>query len=195
MKYPLPLLIIFLLGTALLQGCAGAVVGGAAASGAAVHDRRTVGTVVDDEIIELKAADSIFSDKELYDNTHINITSYNNIVLLSGEAPNETLRTRVYNNVSKIQKVRKIHNEIAIAAPSSLLTRGSDSLITSKVKVQLFGIKDLKGFDPTRVKVVTENGVVYLLGLTTRTEADAVTQVARRVSGVQHVVRLFEYLN
>jgi len=195
MKHPYHLIALVLACAALLQGCAGAVVSGAATGAATVHDRRSVGTVIDDEVIELKAADSLFSDQELYDNTHINVTSYNNIVLLSGEAPNESLRGRIYANVSKIQKVRKIHNEIAIAAPSSLLTRSSDSLVTSKVKFKFFNIEGLKGFDPTRVKVVTENGTVYLMGLLTRDEAEAVTAVTRTVSGVQHVVLLFEYLN
>jgi len=179
----------------LLQGCAGAVIGGAATGAAAAHDRRTVGTFVDDEVIEVKATSRLFSDKEIFDNTHINITSYNNIILLSGEAPTDTLKSKAESLISSIPKVRKIHNEIVIAAPSSLLTRSSDSWITAKVKTNLFQVKDTPDFDPTRIKVISENGTVFLMGIVTRAEADIVIGASRTVSGVQRVVKLFEYLN
>ena len=179
----------------LLQGCASAVIGGAATGAAAAHDRRTVGTFVDDEVIEVKAASRLFSDKEIFDNTHINITSYNNIILLSGEAPTDALKNKAENLISSIPKIRKIHNEIVIAAPSSLLTRSSDSWITAKVKTNLFQVKDTPDFDPTRIKVISENGTVFLMGIVTRTEADVVIAATRTVNGVQRVVKLFEYLN
>jgi osmotically-inducible protein OsmY len=179
----------------LLQGCAGAVVGGAAAGASVAHDRRSAGTVVDDEIIELKAREKLFSDKELFEQTHISVTSYNNILLLSGETPTDALRSRAFSLVSGIPKVRKVHNELVLAAPSSLLTRSSDTWITTKVKTNLFNIKNIEGFDPTRIKVVTENGTVFLLGIVTRQEAEAVVNASRTVKGVQRVVKLFEYLN
>jgi osmotically-inducible protein OsmY len=179
----------------LLQGCAGAVVGGAAAGASVAHDRRSAGTVVDDEIIELKAREKLFSDKELFEQTHISVTSYNNILLLSGETPTDALRSRAFSLVSGIPKVRKVHNELVLAAPSSLLTRSSDTWITTKVKTNLFNIKNIEDFDPTRVKVVTENGTVFLLGIVTRQEAEAVVNTSRTVKGVQRVVKLFEYLN
>lgn len=185
--------LIFFLFT--LQGCATAVVGGAAAGVGAAHDRRTVGTYIDDEIIELKIMDAFISDKELYDQSHINATSYNNIVLLSGETPTEVLRGRAYSMASAFPKVRKVHNELALAAPSSLLTRSSDTWITTKVKINLFNIEGIKGFDPSRIKVISENGTVFLMGLVTQTEADAATNATRTVKGVQRVVKLFEYLN
>jgi osmotically-inducible protein OsmY len=94
-----------------------------------------------------------------------------------------------------IPKVRLVHNEMTIAAPNSYMVRSSDSLITAKVKTGLFGITELEDFDPTRVKVVTENGVVYLMGILNQTEANAVTNKARQVGGVQKVVKLFEYLD
>ncbi|MGD9000889.1 MAG: division/outer membrane stress-associated lipid-binding lipoprotein [Granulosicoccaceae bacterium] len=178
-----------------LQGCAEMVVGGAAAGATVAHDRRTAGTFVDDELIELKAARKLSDDKELAEQAHINVTSYNNIILLSGEVPNETLRTRAADLVRPIPKVRQVHNELVIAAPSSLLTRTSDGWITTKVKTSLFSIKNMPGFDPTRVKVVSENGTVFLMGIVRRVEADAATDVARRVAGVQRVVKLFEYLD
>lgn len=188
-------LIIALITTNLFYGCAPVVVGGAAAGGAAAYDRRTVGTFIDDQGIELKARTAIFNDRDLNRQIHINITSYNGIVLLSGEAPSEELRARAETITRGVEKVRLVHNEMTIAAPSSMMTRSSDTLITGKVKTSLFGIKGLEGFDPTRVKVVTENGTVYLMGLVYRNEADAVTQQARQVGGVQRVVKLFEYLN
>jgi len=189
--HALPIILI----AALLQGCASAVVGGAATGAAVVHDRRTVGTFVDDEIIEVKATKRLFSDQEIFDNTHINVTSYNNIVLLSGEAPTAALNNKAYSLVSSIPKVRKIHNEIVVAAPSSLLTRSSDTWITAKVKTNLFQVKGVPGFDPTRIKIISENGTVFLMGIVTRAEADLVINASRTIKGVQRVVKLFEYLD
>ncbi len=188
-------LIVALITANLIYGCTPVVVGGAATGATAAYDRRTVGSFVDDEGIELKTRMAIFNEKELNSQIHINITSYNGIVLLSGEAPTAELRARAENITRGIEKVRLIHNEMSIAAPSSLMTRSSDTLITGKVKTSLFGIKGLEGFNPTRVKVVTENGTVYLMGMLHRNEAAAVTEKARQVGGVQRVVKLFEYLD
>jgi len=179
----------------LLQGCAGAVVGGAATGAAVAHDRRTVGTFVDDEIIEVKATSRLFSDQEIFDNTHINVTAYNNIILLSGEAPTDALKNKAYNLIASIPKVRKIHNEIVIAAPSSLLTRSSDTWITAKVKTNLFQVENAPDFDPTRIKIISENGSVFLMGIVRRAEADIVINATRTIGGVQRVVKLFEYID
>ncbi len=175
----------------LTTGCAPMIVAGAATGVAAVHDRRSAGTVLDDQVIEFQALDNLHADKELYRQAHISVTSYNNVVLLTGEAPTEELKNRAAEIVRGIEKVRRTHNEIMLAAPSSFTSRSSDTLLTGKVKVAMMGIK---GFDPTRVKVVTENGVVYLLGLVTRAEAETATEAARTTSGVQRVVRIFEYV-
>ena len=188
------------LGSALalgsLTGCAPLVVGGAAATTATVvHDRRTAGTIIEDQAIELKAARAIRRDKELASQSHINVTSYNMVVLLSGETPTEALRQRAVEIVRRIPKVRRVYNELAVAGPSSLTSRSNDALITAKVKLALFHIKGLEGFDPTRVKVVTERGNVYLMGLLTHREAESVAEAARRVSGVQRVIKLFEYID
>ncbi len=188
-------LIVTLITANLIYGCAPVVVGGAATGAAAVQDRRTVGSFIDDEGVELKTRMAIINDKDLNSQIHINITSYNGIVLLSGEAPTEELRARAESITRGVEKVRLIHNEMTIAAPSSMMTRSSDTLITSKVKTSLFGIKGLEGFNPTRVKVVTENGTVYLMGMLYRNEAAAVTERVRQVGGVQRVVKLFEYLD
>ncbi len=178
--------------TALLSGCAAAVIAGAAAGTAAVYDRRTTGTFIDDEFIELKAMDAIGKDQELHEQAHLNVTSFNNIVLLTGETPDEAQRQRVAELVRNLPKVRKVHNEIVVAAPSSMLSRTGDTWITGKVKT---GLLNAHQMDATRVKVVTENGVVYLMGLVTRQEADAATDVTRQVDGVQRVVKVFEYID
>lgn len=175
----------------LTAGCAPVIVAGGAAGVAVVHDRRTAGTVLDDQTIEFQALGDLHADKELYRQAHINITSYNRVALLTGEAPTEELKKRAAEIVRGIEKVRRVHNEIALAAPSSFTSRSADTLLTGRVKAAMVGIKD---FDPTRVKVVTENGVVYLLGLVTRAEAEAATEAARTTSGVQRVVRIFEYV-
>nr|VFJ89179.1 MAG: Osmotically-inducible protein OsmY, contains BON domain [Candidatus Kentron sp. H]VFJ91220.1 MAG: Osmotically-inducible protein OsmY, contains BON domain [Candidatus Kentron sp. H]VFJ97724.1 MAG: Osmotically-inducible protein OsmY, contains BON domain [Candidatus Kentron sp. H] len=189
--FPCAFLLVFL----SLQGCGGVVIGAVGAgvgTGAAVaHDRRTAGTFVDDQIIELKAINHLRTDKDLWEQSHISPTSFNNIVLLSGEIPNEFLRERAAGLIRQIPEIREIHNELAVAAPSSTLARTSDSVVTGKVKAKL--ITDER-IDAMRIKVVTERGIVYLMGLVTRQEADLVTEIVRRVGGVQRVIRLFEYI-
>jgi len=188
-------LLTLTLGLVTLYGCAPVMVGGAATTGAALHSRRTVGTFVDDEGIELKARLAVFENKELNSQIHINITSYNGVVLMTGQAPSEALKLQAQNIVTGIEKVRLVHNEMAIAAPNSLMTRSSDTIITGKVKTALFSIKGVEDFDPTRIKVVTEDGIVYLMGLVFRREADAVGEQARTIGGVEKIVKLFEYLD
>ena len=173
-----------------LQGCAAIAVTGAATGASVAYDRRTTGTVVEDEAIELKAAKAIFEDKALQDQAHLNVTSYNTRVLVTGETPTEELRTRAIDIVRHIEKVTQVYNEITVAAPSSLMTRSSDSVITSKVKTKLLANEQISGIN---VKVVTENGVVYLMGIVSRSEADLATDIARQTGGVQKVVKLFEY--
>lgn len=191
MKKHLVILLLILSATNLLSGCALGV-GATAATGAAVaYDRRTTGTMIDDELIEFKVIDAIRQDQKLWNQIHFNATSFNNIVLLTGESPTEELRGRTNSLVRNIPKVRKVHNEMVIAAPSSLLSRSSDSWITGKVKTNMLTTDN----ESARVKVVTENGSVYLLGLVTRAEADMATQIARKVSGVQRVVKVFEYID
>jgi osmotically-inducible protein OsmY len=189
------ILVVLMLGAVLSGGggCAAVVVGGAAAGAIVLHDRRTTGTIVEDQGIELRAGERLRSDPALDAQTHINVTSYNQVVLLSGEAPTAELRERASELVRSDDKVRQVYNEIVIAAPSAMSARSSDSWITTKAKSALLSVDSLPDFDPTRVKVVTERGVVYLFGLLTRAEADAVTETVRRVGGVQRVVRLFEY--
>lgn len=186
------LMLVILSQTAVLGGCAAAVGAGAAAGAAVFYDRRTTGTLIDDEVIEFRSINALRQNSELWDQSHINVTSFNNIVLLTGETPDESLRQRAAEAVSGLEKVRKVHNEIVVAAPSSMISRSSDTWITGKVKTLLLNARKL---DATRVKVVTENGIVYLMGLVTRFEADAATDVTRQVRGVQRVVKVFEYID
>ncbi len=189
-------ILALLIATNLLYGCAPVVVGGAVAGTAAVaNSRRSPGAVVDDETVEVRARFTIIENKDLNSQIHVEITSYNGEVLMTGEAPTAALRSQAENIVKDIPMVRKIHNEMVIAAPSSFMTRASDSLVTAKVKIEILRITDIEGFNGTRVKVVTDNGTVYLMGLVTHKEADAVTEVARQVGGVQRVVLLFEYID
>ena len=188
--------IAVLVTTLLLSGCTPLILGGATATGVNIaHDRRTIGTYIDDEGIELKAVAAIHREKGLSQQIHVNIISVNGVALLVGQAPTATLRERVGTIVQGLPKVRLVHNEVTIAAPNSLMTRSSDSIITTKVKARLIGIKGFDDLDPTRVKVVTENGTVFLMGILYQAEADAVTQRASHVGGVQKVVKLFEYLD
>jgi osmotically-inducible protein OsmY len=175
-----------------IQGCVPLVVGGAAAGTALVHDRRSAGTVLADQNIELSIRQRIVED-EAFQGSHINVTSYNNIVLLTGEVPTREVGRLAGRIARDTGKVRQVHNELVITEPSSLPARGNDSLITAGVKSMLLAV-DQPGFDPTRVKVITARNVVYLMGLVTEAEADAVSDRARRVSGVSKVVRLFEII-
>lgn len=177
-----------------LAGCAGVVLGGTAASVGVIHDRRTPGTVIDDELIELQVYDALYQDKHLLEQTHVNITGYNGQVLLTGEVVTPMQRQQVEMMVKGIAKVRSVYNELVIAPPSTVANRNADTWISTKVKGALFGIHAIPGFDPTRVKVVTERGTVYLLGLVTVQEAETATATVRQVDGVQQIVRLFEYL-
>ena len=175
---------------AVISGCVGVVLGGAAGGASVINDPRTAGSQVEDESIELKAGNALHGEKDLAQQVHINVTSYNQVVLLTGEAPTEDMRTRVFELVKGIEKVRTTHNEITIAAPSPLTARTTDSWLTASVKARIVGAKELNAI---RIKVVTEAGTVYLLGLVTQQEANLAAQLASQTAGVQRVVKLFEY--
>ena len=179
-----------ILSTLLIHGCAAVAVTGVAAGTSIASDTRTTGTVIEDQSIEFKAGRAFSADKELDEKAHINTTSYNTVVLLTGEAPTEELRQRAVELVRNIARVTHVHNEITIAAPSSLMSRSSDSVITTKVKTKLLTDKDVFGMN---TKVVTEKGIVYLMGLSSRRRAERATEVARTTGGVQKVVKLFQY--
>ena len=173
-----------------LAGCAIAAGGGSAAAGFSTLERRTTGTIMEDQAIEIKAYRAIAADKELDEQTHINITSYNTAVLVTGESPVDEMRQKIVSIVSAVDKVKHVYNEITIAAPSSMVSRSSDVYITTKVKAKLFADKILSGLV---IKVNTEKGVVYLMGIVSQEEAEIATNIARETGGVQKVVKLFQY--
>jgi osmotically-inducible protein OsmY len=130
------------------------------------------------------------NDEQINTQTHLNATSYNGVVLLTGEIPNEEMRQTINEKIEAIPGVRQLHDETSIAAPSSMLSRTGDTWLTSKVKTALVTSDTEMG---TRTKVVTDKGVVYLMGIVSVQEADKLTDIARRVGGVQKVVKVFEY--
>lgn len=179
------------LAVAQLQGCAAVAVGGAAAGTAAALDRRTAGVYVSDHEIELRAM-SRLRDAFPQKADNISATSYNRQVLLTGEVPDEAARARAAEVVGGIPDVRKVFNELAVSGVSSLTSDANDVSITSMVKTRLLGDERVPA---TNIKVVTESSVVYLMGLVSKAEASAATDVARNTAGVTRVVTLFEYLD
>jgi osmotically-inducible protein OsmY len=173
-----------------LSGCFGAAAVGVGAGALAFADRRSVETQVADEGIELRSGNRV---AEKYgSNTHVNVTSYNRTVLLTGEVPNAATKADVEKIVSEVPNVKAISNELQVAAASTLLARSNDTYITSKVKARFV---DANSFAANHVKVVTEAGVVYLMGMVSQKEANAAVEIARTTGGVQRVVRVFEIIS
>ncbi len=193
MKRTLALLVVSSLSLPLLQGCATAVVGGAATGISVIHDRRSAGTVLDDKTITVKIMNELLSRPELREHSSMSASSYNHLVLLTGQAENAEYRAQFERIAATTPMVKRTVNEVQISPNATLTEQSKDSWITSKAKVELFNIK-LPQFDPTRVKVITEKGVVYLMGMVTPEEADAVVEKIRYLSGVTKVVKVFEYL-
>ena len=153
---------------------------------------RKMGQQIEDESIETKAVVNIHSADKDFDAAHLTVVSYNGYVLIAGQVQSDALKEKATAIVREIRDVRRIYNELEVSAPSSAMTRTSDTWITAKVKSWLLGNSDTEG---GRVKVITENGVVYLMGLATRAEADRITATASDISGVQRVVSLFELID
>lgn len=187
-------LLLLVLVVPFLPGCALLIATGVASgvgTGVAVsQDRRTSGIFVEDEGIELRSARRI--SEKFGGNVHVNVTSYNRNVLLTGEAPTESVKKEIGNLVKGVENVRNVTNEIAVAGVSSFMSRSNDALITSKVKGRFM---DAGKFQVNHVKVVTENSMVYLLGLVKRAEVESAVEIASSTSGVQKVVKVFEYLD
>ncbi|AVS87281.1 transporter [Paracidovorax avenae] len=177
------------LGTAL-SACAPLVIGGAAVGTMMAADRRTTGTQVEDETIELRAGNRLrdtFGDR-----VHVNVISYNRQVLLTGEVPSQQDKERVEQTVLTVENVRSVVNDLAVMSASSLSQRANDTLITGKVRASLVDAKDIFA---TAFKVVTERNTVYLMGRVTQREADRATEIARGVNDVRKVVRVFEIVS
>ncbi len=174
----------------LLAGCLEAlVVGGATGAAVVANDRRAAEVVLGDERVELTASNRL--SQAFGDRAHINVTSYNYTVLLTGEVPDEKAKQEAERIASQVERVKAVVNELQVAGVSSLASRGNDTYLTGRVKAAFVAAQK---FSPNYVKVVTEAGVVYLMGLVSRGEADDATEIARSISGVRKVVRVFEYI-
>jgi len=183
--------VILVLTIGMLQGCVAVVTTTAAGGVVVAEDRRTNAAMLDDEGIELKAQSRISEKFKRYSDTmHVNVTSYNRIVLLTGEVPSEDVKMGIENLVKDIPDVRSVTNELVVAEPTSLTSRTNDSVITSEVKSRFIGARK---FQPNWVKVVTENKMVYLMGIVNHTEANDAAEIASTTSGVEKVVKVFEY--
>lgn len=174
----------------VLQGCVTAVATGVGAGVLMAEDRRTSGTYIEDEGIELKAFHRL--DEKLGNRVHINATSFNRHVLLTGEVPDQAAREEAEKIVRGIPNVKRITNELLIAGISSLAERSNDTYLTSKVKIRFI---DAAKFSPVHVKVITEGGSVFLMGTVKRHEGDAAVEIARTTGGVRKVVKVFEYID
>lgn len=185
---------LFLTFCPILIGCVplvGLGVGAGVGTGAAMaEDRRTSGTFIEDEAIELKSARRI--NEQLGDRAHINVTSFNRNVLLTGEVPNQASKALAERLVMSIENVQNIANELSIGSISSLASRSNDALLTTKVKGRLLTSDAVQ---INHIKVVTENSVVYLLGVVKRQEANSAASVASATTGVLKVIKVFEYLD
>ena len=191
-RSPLALVLILLAAAVppLLTACAPVIVAGAAGAALVATDRRAAGAQLDAQTIETKILTTVAS--RYGDTVHFNVTSYNGIVLLTGEVPDAAVRADIYALARGTERVRSVHDELLVGPSTDLPARTSDSYVTSKVKTRFVEASDK--FSATQVKVVTERGVVYLMGLVTRAEGDAAAQIASTTSGVVRVVKLFEYV-
>lgn len=184
---------LLLCASLLSSGCGVFVVGGAATAASVAHDRRTAGTVVEDQAIELKTYQALRNEPDRLENARINVTSYDRVVLLTGEVPSAGISAWAERVASDMDNVIMVHNKLAERPPSSLGSRNNDAWISARAKSSLLQVK-IPGFDPTRVKVVTRRGIVYLMGLVTEAEGQAAMDIVSRVHGVQQVVTLFRYI-
>ncbi len=191
MKTPIRLIVMILALCPFLQSCVPLIVGAGVGAGVMMaDDRRTSATVLEDQTIELKIKNRM--NEKYEDQLHVSITSFNRFVLLTGEAPTEEIKQDLTIVALEVQNVRNVQNEVVVAGNSSLTSRSSDALLTSRIKGRLTQNKDVGA---NHVKVVTENGTAYLMGLVTRAEAESAAQTAATTSGAQKVVKVFEYID
>jgi osmotically-inducible protein OsmY len=187
-------LILLLLGATLSSGCTPILIGGAAVGAAAtLHDRRSASVILDDQQIELEAMSALLRNAAVRDRSQISVTSYNRTLLLTGNADTTEITQEAASSVSRIGKVQRVVDEVTVGPRLDMKRQAEDTYITARVKADLIGVR-LPGFDPTRVKVITNDGVVFLMGLVSPAEADAAAEKASYVPGVKRVVKLFEYV-
>ena len=157
----------------------------------AIPDRRNTDRILKDENIESKATNELYGNTKINKKIHVNVTSYNGIVLVTGEVLTEELHQQVIDLIRNLPDVKRVHNELVVGNLTSFESRSGDTWITSKVKSNMLSTKELKS---TLIKVVTENDTVYLMGIVTEKEADMAVDVARNVKGVKRVVKIFEII-
>jgi osmotically-inducible protein OsmY len=183
---------LIVLGTVvLLQGCAAAVIAGTASAVTAANDRRTIGSQIDDNNIEIKASIALSEVERLEKFANVSAVSVNGIVLLVGQVANEEMRNEAQRTIEGVSGIRKIHNQIRIGSNIGITTQTHDSWLTSKVKAQLLTAKDISS---NNIKVVTENAEVFLMGLVSNSESTQAVNITRNVSGVERVIKVFEYM-
>ncbi len=191
MKLPIRLIAVILALLPFLQSCAPLIVGAGVGAGIMMaDDRRTSASILEDQTIEVKIKNRI--NEKYDDQLHVSATSFNRFVLLTGEAPTEEIKQDLTILALEVQNVRNVQNEVIVAGNSSFTSRSSDTLLTSNIKGRLTQKEDISS---NHVKVVTENGTAFLMGLVTRAEAESAAQTAATTSGVQRVVKVFEYID
>jgi osmotically-inducible protein OsmY len=177
--------------SALLAGCVPVIVAGAAGTALVATDRRSAGAQFDDATIEAKVGQ--FANSRWGDRAHVSVTSYNGVVLITGEVPDEAGKAAITESAKGTDRVRSVQNELVVAPPSELGSRSNDTYLTSVVKTRFLEATDK--FSATHVKVVTDRGVVYLMGLVRRPEIDSAAQIAASTKGVARVVKVVEYID
>lgn len=176
----------------LLQGCVAAAVVGVVGGASVATDNRSLGNQIDDQKIEIDAQAKLSKSDALSDNTNLQVISVNGSLLVVGQAPNSYLRDQAIKAINEVNGVKQLHNQIRISNTTSFTTKTNDVWLTSKVKTSLFGTDKL---DATNIKVVTENGEVFLMGLVTKDQATSAVDIARNVGGVNRVFKIFEYVD
>lgn len=176
-----------------LSGCSSVITASREAPIDDDRGTRTLGSKIDDSLIETKVAVNVAkASVDLDKNSHVVVSSFNGVVLLAGQTPRADLKSLAEQTASQVQKVKKVHNELQVLEPSSLLARNNDAWLTTKIKTQMLADANIPG---SRIKIITENGIVYMLGLMTQAEANRATNLVQGVSGVQKIVKLFEYID
>jgi osmotically-inducible protein OsmY len=186
------IVILLIISNLTISGCGPLIVAGAASTFAMIADRRTTGTIIEDNSIELKALKNLSDDDDISKNSKISVTSYNERVLLTGQANSEYIKSKIVDAIKQITKVRTIYNEIQISKNASFSSSSYDTWLTTKVKTKLTANTKISTLN---MKITTNNKTVYLMGLVTPEEANIATEITRKVAGVQKVVKLFEYID
>lgn len=173
-----------------ISGCSNALLATSSATNSLNQQGRSFSTSVSDQVITYKAMKAVSDDPQLYKSSRIVVVSFERNILLTGEAPTEELKQKAYTLVKEVPKVRNVYNDIEVRTPLTTYEQGNDGIITANIKTRMFSTTNLRGRD---IKVITENGVVYLMGAVSQSEGRIAAEVARNSTGVKKVVKLFEY--